>query len=85
MKFDSLEHLTLEFSDYVNGYNKLRIHGTLGYVSPIDYKQSSLKKAVWFNVDNPKNVLVPIKLGKKDKVKSSYYNSKISQSKALNS
>ncbi|MGG0741571.1 transposase, partial [Niallia taxi] len=46
IKFDSLEHLTLEFSDYVNWYNKLRIHGTLGYVSPIDYKQSSLKKAV---------------------------------------
>ena len=46
MKFDSLEYLTLEFSDYVNCYNKLRIHGTLGYVSPIDYKQSSLKKAV---------------------------------------
>jgi len=46
MKFDSLEYLTLECSDYVNWYNKLRIHGTLGYVSPIDYKQSSLKKAV---------------------------------------
>ncbi|OES45446.1 IS3 family transposase [Domibacillus iocasae] len=28
MKFDSLEHLTLEFSDYVNWFNKLRIHGT---------------------------------------------------------
>ncbi|WP_082860605.1 IS3 family transposase [Domibacillus aminovorans] len=28
MKFDSLEHLILEFSDYVNWFNKLRIHGT---------------------------------------------------------
>ncbi|WP_396120271.1 IS3 family transposase [Domibacillus indicus] len=46
MKFDSQEHLALEFSDYVNWFNKLRIHGTLGYVSPIEYKQSSLKKAV---------------------------------------
>jgi putative transposase len=46
MTFDSLELLTLEFSDYVNWFNKLRIHGTLGYLSPIEYKQSSLKKVV---------------------------------------
>ncbi|WP_420916474.1 IS3 family transposase [Paenibacillus thiaminolyticus] len=25
------KHLTLEFNDYVNWYNKHRIHGTLGY------------------------------------------------------
>ncbi|WP_369335188.1 IS3 family transposase, partial [Domibacillus sp. 8LH] len=31
---------------YVNWFNKRRIHGTLGYVSPIEYKRSSLKKAV---------------------------------------
>jgi putative transposase len=46
MKFDNLGHLTLEFSDYVNWFNKLRIHGTLGYVSPIEYKRLSLKKVV---------------------------------------
>ncbi|KIL75663.1 Mobile element protein [Bacillus badius] len=46
IKFDSLEHLTLEFSDYVNWFNKLRIHGTLGYLSPIEYKRASLKKVV---------------------------------------
>ncbi|WP_082220362.1 IS3 family transposase [Domibacillus robiginosus] len=46
MKFDSLEHLTLEFSDYVNWFNKLRIHRTLGYISPIEYKRSSLKEVV---------------------------------------
>ncbi|MGG0740541.1 IS3 family transposase [Niallia taxi] len=46
MKFDSLEHLTLEFSDYANWFNKLRIHGTLGYVSLIDFNLLSLKKAV---------------------------------------
>ncbi|MED4717883.1 IS3 family transposase [Bacillus badius] len=46
MNFDSLEHLTLEFSDYVNWFNKLRIHGTLGYLSPIEYKRASLKKVV---------------------------------------
>ncbi|WP_420916552.1 IS3 family transposase [Paenibacillus thiaminolyticus] len=37
MTFESLDHLTLEFTDYGNWYNKLRIHGTLGYVSPVDY------------------------------------------------
>jgi putative transposase len=46
MTFNSLEDLTLEFSDYVNWFNKLRIHGTLGYVSPIEYKRLSLKKVV---------------------------------------
>ena len=46
MKFDSLEQLTLEFSDYVNWFNKLRIHGTLGYISPTEYKQLSLKEVV---------------------------------------
>lgn len=44
MKFDSLEYLTLEFSDYVNWYNKLRIHGTLGYVSPLTTNNRPLKK-----------------------------------------
>ncbi|KIL77795.1 Mobile element protein [Bacillus badius] len=46
IKFDRLEHLTLEFSDYVNWFNKLRIHGTLGYLSPIEYNRASLKKVV---------------------------------------
>ncbi|WP_412676341.1 IS3 family transposase, partial [Bacillus badius] len=27
-------------------FNKLRIHGTLGYLSPIEYKRASLKKVV---------------------------------------
>lgn len=44
---------TLEFSDYANWFNKLRIHGTLSHVSPIEYKRSSLKKIVWFDDDNP--------------------------------
>ncbi|WP_081676728.1 IS3 family transposase [Paenibacillus alvei] len=26
----------MELNDYVNGYNKHRIHGTLGYMSPVD-------------------------------------------------
>ena len=46
MNFQSLQHLTLELSDYVNWYNRHRIHGTLGYMSPVDYRRSALKKAV---------------------------------------
>ncbi|MBD8500717.1 IS3 family transposase, partial [Paenibacillus arenosi] len=32
--------------DYVNWYNKHRIHGTLGYMSPVNYKRKALKKVV---------------------------------------
>jgi putative transposase len=54
MTFNSLEHLALEFSDYVNWFNKLRIHVTLGYVSPIEYKRLFLKKHTKISsVDNP--------------------------------
>lgn len=44
--FDSLEDLTKELHDYVHWFNHIRIHGTLGYVSPIDYKLEHLKKVV---------------------------------------
>ncbi len=42
----SLAQLTLEFGDFLNWFNKLRIHGTLGYVSPLEFKKLSLKKVV---------------------------------------
>jgi putative transposase len=41
--FDSLEDLTRELHDYVHWFNKLRIHGTLDYLSPIEYKLVHLK------------------------------------------
>ncbi|KRF59801.1 transposase [Bacillus sp. Soil768D1] len=44
--FASLAQLTLEFGGYVNWFNKLRIHGTLGYLSPLEFKRLSLKKVV---------------------------------------
>jgi putative transposase len=44
--FDSLEDLTREFHDYVHWFNHIRIHGTLGYVSPIEYKLGHLNKIV---------------------------------------
>lgn len=40
--FDSLEELTRELHDYVHWFNNIRIHGKLGYVSPIDYKLDTL-------------------------------------------
>lgn len=36
--FSSLDELEFKFFDYVNWYNNKRIHGSLGYLSPVDYK-----------------------------------------------
>ncbi|PNQ78842.1 hypothetical protein C1T21_22600 [Paenibacillus sp. F4] len=36
MSFPSLRHSELELYDYVNWYNKHRIHGTLGYLTQIN-------------------------------------------------
>ncbi|NGM84180.1 IS3 family transposase [Paenibacillus sp. 7124] len=46
MNFQSLRQLELELSDYVNWFNKHRIHGTLGYMTPIQYRHAALKKVV---------------------------------------
>ena len=34
----------MELFDYVNWYNNIRLHSSLGYVSPVAYKNSNLKK-----------------------------------------
>ncbi|GAA2717519.1 hypothetical protein GCM10009865_51950 [Aeromicrobium ponti] len=44
--FESLEQLKLELDDYVHWFNHIRIHGTLRYLSPIEYKKEHLKKVV---------------------------------------
>ncbi len=44
--FESIEHLRLELFDYVNWYNNHRLHSSLGYKSPIEYKYLHLKKVV---------------------------------------
>ncbi len=46
MEFQSLRHLEIELYDDVNWFNQHRIHGTLGYMIPIHYRQEALKKAV---------------------------------------
>jgi transposase InsO family protein len=40
--FISLDQLALELDDYVHWFNKIRIHGTLGYKSPLDYRMQTL-------------------------------------------
>jgi putative transposase len=40
--FNSLERLRLELGDYINWYNKFRIHGSLGYLSPKEYRAKTL-------------------------------------------
>lgn len=45
--FDSLFQLQYELMDYVNWWNKFRKHGTLGYLSPVDYRLDwEMKQAV---------------------------------------
>lgn len=46
MHFDTLEQLSLELFDYVNWYNNIRTHSTLGYLSPVTYRNLALKKIV---------------------------------------
>jgi transposase InsO family protein len=38
-RFESLEQLETELFDYVNWYNTKRIHGSLGYLSPVEYRK----------------------------------------------
>ena len=36
--FSSQQELDLELFDYVNWFNNVRIHGSLDYLTPIEYK-----------------------------------------------
>ncbi len=44
--FVSQKQLDLALFDYVHWYNHIRIHGTLGYLSPIEFKKKHLNKIV---------------------------------------
>ena len=39
-RFDSLYQLQLELADYVHWFNNIRLHGTLGYLSPAEFKKT---------------------------------------------
>lgn len=38
--FDTLEQLQAELADYVHWFNNFRLHGTLGYLTPVEFKQT---------------------------------------------
>ena len=40
--FNSLEQITLELNNYVHLANHIRIHGTLGYQTPVEYRLQTL-------------------------------------------
>jgi len=44
--FSDLKELKLKLFDYVNWYNHHRIHSSLGYQTPVQYRQNNLKKVV---------------------------------------
>jgi len=44
--FDSLEELDIKLFDYINWFNNIRIHSTLGYLSPKQFREYNLKKTV---------------------------------------
>lgn len=43
--FASLDELELKWVDYVNWYNNVRIHGSLGYLTPNEYYRADLCNA----------------------------------------
>lgn len=42
--FDSLDDLKFELPDYVNWFNNVRIHGSLNYLSPVEFRNFILSK-----------------------------------------
>ena len=39
-RFSTLEQLRLELADYVHWFNNIRLHGTLGYLSPVEFRNA---------------------------------------------
>ena len=40
--FDSLQQLRRELGEYVNWFNKVRLHGALNYLTPLEFRQLTL-------------------------------------------
>ena len=53
--FQTLEELQLKLFEYVNWYNNIRIHGSLGYKTPIEYKEENKKMQI--SLENQKNMI----------------------------
>lgn len=43
---DNSHHLQLEFAYYVNWFNHHRIHSSLNYLTPVEFRRNTLKKVV---------------------------------------
>lgn len=41
-RFSDLRDLQVKLSDYVHWYNNFRIHSTLGYMSPVEFRKAGL-------------------------------------------
>jgi transposase InsO family protein len=44
--FETTEELRLKLFDYVHWYNHCRLHSSLGYQTPVEYRENNLKKVV---------------------------------------
>lgn len=44
--FVNLDALKLQLADYVNWFNNHRIHSSLGYLTPVEFRMNTLKKIV---------------------------------------
>lgn len=42
--FETQEQVGYAFSDYINWYNNHRIYSSLGSLSPVEYRENTLKK-----------------------------------------
>ncbi|WP_349948908.1 IS3 family transposase [Lacrimispora sp. BS-2] len=51
-----LAGLQCQLTDYVNWFNHHRIHSSLGYLTPAEYRMNTLKNVVYKSVDNPNNI-----------------------------
>ena len=72
--FKSFEELETSLFDYVNWYNKFRVHSSLGYLSPIEYKAILSEKKLdqpW-HVSNTSADWIPIH------IHGSHFNSPVS-------
>ena len=41
-RFNTIEELQLKLSDYVHWFNNIRIHSTLDYMSPVEFRENGL-------------------------------------------
>ena len=41
-RFSTLRKLQVKLSDYVHWYNNFRLHSTLGYMSPVEFRKAGL-------------------------------------------